>query len=161
MERISHSFARDSIEKVYHGFFNSLTPRTFRLFQSFALMKTATVVGFGGDAGFPSLSGPNADAVGLRFEPQGPAVNPSVWTPLLSALNFLIPARRWLASQKEVQAGFVSMTLLMAFLILYRVPLLVNKDDLSQQHWLPRQNLVGAGVGGQVLIISFCVLPSG
>lgn len=102
-------------------------------------------MGFGGGGGFPSLSVPDTDALGLRFQPQEPAVNPSVWIPLLSALNFLIPARRWLASQKEAQAGFVSITLLMAFLILYRVHLLVNKDDLSQQQWLPRQNLVGAG----------------
>lgn len=119
-------------------------------------------MGFGGGGGFPSLSVPDTDALGLRFQPQEPAVNPSVWIPLLSTLNFLIPARRWLASQKEAQAGFVSITLLMAFLILYRVHLLVNKDDLSQQQWLPRQNLVGAGSReGGVLIISFCILPSG
>ena len=104
-------------------------------------------MGYGGDSilAFLVCQSQTLMQLGLGFDPQGLAVNPSGWIPLLSALNFLISARHWLASQKEAQAGFGSITLLIAFLILCRVHLLVNKDDLSQQHWLPRQNLVGGG----------------
>ena len=61
------------------------------------------VVGYGGDAilAFLVCQSQVLKQLGLGFKPQGPAVNPSGWAPLLSALSFLISARHWLQVRRK------------------------------------------------------------
>lgn len=107
---------------------------------------------------FPCLSIPGTEAVGFKVQTTGASCE-SQWvgsSPVCPEFSDICQALAP-GSQEETQAEVLSvpLTLLIAVPILYHVHLLVNVDDISQQHWLPRQNSVGGNPDRFLLYFTF------